>query len=72
MAAMKREIATEARRIARNLIKKELKRNKVDLSQVPASSITKAVSELLVEQPNIFDEARRNMQKLERETHDIS
>jgi hypothetical protein len=55
------QVKTEARRIARGLIKDELKRLKVKISCVEAKSITKAVNALLKQRRSIYATARRNV-----------
>jgi hypothetical protein len=60
----KDEINTEARRLARNIIKVELKRQEIKISLVEASAMSKAVKHLLKHEPNIFDQAKRNLKRL--------
>lgn len=50
-------VMTEARRIARNLVKDELKRQGVKVSYVEASEITKAANALIAADPEIIKQA---------------
>lgn len=58
-----REIMTEARRIARNLVKEELKRSGVKVSYVESSEITKAANALLAADPDIIEQAKEEVEK---------
>lgn len=58
-----REIMTEARRIARNLVKEELKRSGVKVSYVESSEITKAANALLAADPDIIEQAKDEVEK---------
>jgi hypothetical protein len=58
-----REIMTEARRIARNLVKEELKRSGVKVSYVESSEITKAANALLAADPDIIKQAEEEVEK---------
>lgn len=58
-----REVMTEARRIARSLIKDELKRSGVKISLVESSEITKAANALLAANPTIVEQAEEEVQK---------
>jgi hypothetical protein len=60
----KDQINTEAKRLARNMVKAELKRQKVKISFVEVSAISKAVRFLLKHEPDIFDRAKRNLKRL--------
>lgn len=50
-------VMTEARRIARNLVKDEMKRQKIKVSYVPASEITKLANALIAQNPAIVEQA---------------
>jgi hypothetical protein len=54
---------TEARRIARNLVKEELKRSGVKVSYVESSEITKAANALLAADPDIIKQAEEEVEK---------
>jgi hypothetical protein len=56
-------LKTEARRIARNAVKTELKRQGIKVSHVEASEITKAAYHLLHCEPTIIEDARRNLRR---------
>ena len=58
-----REVMTEARRIARNLVKEELKRSGVKVSYVESSEITKAANALLAADPDIIKQAHDEVEK---------
>lgn len=58
-----REVMTEARRIARNLVKEELKRAGVKVSYVESSEITKAANALLATEPSIIKEAQEEVER---------
>ena len=58
-----REVMTEARRIARNLVKEELKRSGVKVSYVESSEITKAANALLAADPDIVKQAQDEVEK---------
>jgi hypothetical protein len=58
-----REVMTEARRIARNLVKEELKRSGVKVSYVESSEITKAANALLADQPAILKQAQEEVER---------
>lgn len=62
-------VMTEARRLARNLIKDEMKRQGIKISHVEASEITKAANALLDEDPSIVEQAKANL--AEREKVDV-
>lgn len=54
-------VMTEARRLARNLVKDELKRQKVKISYVEASEITKAANALIAADPSIVKAAEESL-----------
>jgi hypothetical protein len=54
-------VMTEARRIAKNLIKDEIKRKGKKISHYDPSDITLAANELLKEQPDIIKQAEANL-----------
>lgn len=58
-----REVMTEARRIARNLVKEELKRSGVKVSYIESSEITKAANALLASDPDIIAQAEEEVEK---------
>jgi hypothetical protein len=58
-----REVMTEARRIARNLVKEELKRSGVKVSYIESSEITKAANALLASDPDIVKQAEEEVEK---------
>jgi hypothetical protein len=58
-----REVMTEARRIARNLVKEELKRSGIKVSYVESSEITKAANALMAEQPAIMRQAEEEVER---------
>lgn len=58
-----REVMTEARRIARTLVKDELKRSGVKVSYVESSEITKAANVLLADNPQILEQAKEEVEK---------
>lgn len=58
-----REVMTEARRIARTLVKDELKRSGVKVSYVESSEITKAANALLADNPAIIAQATEEVEK---------
>jgi hypothetical protein len=58
-----REVMTEARRIARNLVKEELKRSGVKVSYIESSEITKAANALLASDPDILAQAEEEVEK---------
>lgn len=63
-------VTTEARRLARNLVKDEMKRQGIKISHVEASEITKAANELLAADtkphedgtPNLYEQAKANLE----------
>lgn len=58
-----REVMTEARRIARALVKDGLKRAGVKISYVESSEITKAANVLLADQPQILEQAKEEVER---------
>lgn len=58
-----REVMTEARRIARALVKDGLKRAGVKISYVESSEITKAANVLLADQPEILAQAKEEVER---------
>jgi hypothetical protein len=58
-----REVMTEARRIARALVKDGLKRAGVKISYVESSEITKAANVLLADQPAILEQAKEEVER---------
>lgn len=62
-------VMTEAMRLARNLVKDAMKANKIKISTVKASEITKAAKALLDADPSILATAEANLK--ERETTPI-
>ncbi len=58
-------VMTEARRLARNLVKDEMKRLGIKISHVEASEITKAANALLAEDDSIVEQAKVNIAERE-------
>lgn len=58
-------VMTEAMRLARNLVKDAMKANKIKISTVKASEITKAAKALLDAQPSILKTAEENIKQRE-------
>lgn len=56
---------TEARRLARNLVKDEMKRAGIKISHVEASEITKAANALLDADPALVEQAKANIEARE-------
>lgn len=56
-------VMTEARRLARNLVKDEMKRQGIKISHVEASEITKAANALLAEDPTLIETAKANLEE---------
>lgn len=56
-------VMTEARRLARNIIKDEMKRQGIKISHVEASEITKAANALLAEDASIVEQAEANLKE---------
>lgn len=55
-------VMTEARRIARNLVKDEMKRQKIKVSHIEASAITQAANGLIEQHPEIIEQAKTNLE----------
>lgn len=57
------EVMTEARRLAKNLLKDEMKKAGIKVSHVPAKEITQAVKDLLASDmgKSILDQAQKNI-----------
>jgi hypothetical protein len=58
-------VMTEAMRLARNLIKDAMKANKIKISTVKASEITKAAKAYIESNPSIIATAEKNLQERE-------
>lgn len=56
------EVMTEARRIARNMVKDAMKAKKIKVSYVEASEITKAANALLAADPSIIEKAKVSLE----------
>lgn len=56
-------VMTEAMRLARNLVKDAMKANKIKISTVKASEITKAAKMLLDQDPSILKTAEANLEQ---------
>ena len=56
-----REVQTEARRIARELVKNEMRKAGIKPSMVAASDITKAADAMIAADPTIIAKARENL-----------
>ncbi len=56
-------VMTEARRLAKNLVKDEMKRQGVRVSHVDASEITKAANALIEASPDLLKQAAENLAK---------
>lgn len=54
-------VMTEASRIARNLVKDEMKRQKIKISMVDAKDITAKANELIAAIPDIVEQAKANL-----------
>jgi len=59
-------VMTEARRLARVIVKDELKSNGIKISHVEASEITKAANELLEAMPDLVEQAKANLAEREK------
>ncbi len=57
------QIMTEARRLAKNLVKDEMKRQGIKISHVEASEITKAANALLEADATIVEQAKKNVEE---------
>jgi len=55
-------VMTEARRLAKNIIKDEMKRNGIKISHVEPKEITAAANELLSADPSIIETAKANLE----------
>jgi len=55
------QVMTEARRIARNLVKDAMKEEGIKISHVKASEITAAANELIGDDPSIVEQAKANL-----------
>lgn len=60
------KVMTEARRLAKNLIKDEMKRQQIKVSHVEASEITKAANQLLEADPSLIEQAYKNLEEREK------
>jgi hypothetical protein len=58
-----REVMTEARRIAKSLIKEEMKRSGIKVSYVESSTITQAANALLADKPELIEQAREEVER---------
>jgi len=58
-----REVMTEARRIAKSLIKEEMKRSGIKVSYVESSTITQAANSLLASKPELIEQAREEVER---------
>lgn len=56
-------VNTEAMRLARNLVKDEMKRLGIKISHVEASEITKAAKEYIAADPSIIEQAKAEIEK---------
>lgn len=59
-------VKTEAMRLARNLVKDELKRQKIKISHVAASDITAAAKALLEQDDSLIEQAKANLAEREK------
>lgn len=59
-------VMTEARRLAKNLVKDEMKRQGIKISHVEASEITKAANALLAADESIIEQAKVNLAEREK------
>lgn len=64
-------VMTEARRLARNLVKDEMKRQGIKVSYVEASEITKAANALLAAQPDLVEQAKAALAEREKKGEKI-
>jgi len=62
------EVMTEARRIARNYVKEGLKAEGEKIAHYPAKEITRAANEMIAENPEIVEEAKRIVEARKAET----
>ncbi len=56
------KVMTEARRLAKNLVKDEMKRQGLKVSHVEASEITKAANAMIEARPELLDMARASLE----------
>lgn len=56
-------VMTEARRIAKNLVKDGIKAAGMKISNVPAKEITQAANVLLAEDPSLVEQAKANLEE---------
>lgn len=57
------QVRAEAMRMARKIVKAELKRQKIKISYVESSDITKAARYILANEPSITRTAKRRLQR---------
>lgn len=62
------KVMTEARRIAKNMVKEEMKAQKIKISYVDAKDITAAANALIAANPDIVEEAKKNIEAQEAKT----
>lgn len=55
-------VMTEARRLARNMVKDEMKRQGIKVSYVDSKDITAAANTLIAENPSIIEEAKKSIE----------
>lgn len=65
-------VMTEARRIARNLVKDEMKKQKIKVSYVAASEITKLANALIAANPAIVEQAKESIAAREKQIEGIT
>lgn len=65
-------VMTEARRLARALVKEEMKRQKIKVSLVEASEITKLANALIEQNPELIEEATANLAKRDAEASKLA
>lgn len=66
------KVMTEARRIAKNIIKDEMKRQGIKVSYVDAKDITAAANALLSDQPEIVEEAKKAIEAQEAKAKQVA
>jgi hypothetical protein len=54
-------VMTEARRLAKETVKDEMKKHKIAISKTPASAITAAANQLIASDPSYIAKARENL-----------
>lgn len=64
-------VMTEARRLARNLVKDEMKRQGIKVSYVEASEITKAANALIAAQPEIVEQAKASLAERDKKADEV-